>query len=135
MTDDQAGGARVLDAGQSSGVPAAGEHESPTFSPTGGPGLRHWQRSTITEPGLDDRGGVFFAAIEMTRMPMILTDPNKPDNPIAFANRAFLDLTGYTEEEVVGATAASSRARGPSPSTWTSCAKRSSRSGLSRSRS
>ena len=92
----------MLDAGQSSGVPAAGEHESPTFSPTGGPGLRHWQRSTITEPGLDDRGGVFFAAIEMTRMPMILTDPNKPDNPIAFANRAFLDLTGYTEEEVVG---------------------------------
>ena len=88
--------------GQSTGVPAAGQHESPTFSPTGGPGLRHWQRSTISEPGLDDRGGVFFAAIEMTRMPMILTDPNKPDNPIAFANRAFLDLTGYAEDEIVG---------------------------------
>jgi PAS domain S-box-containing protein len=62
----------------------------------------HWHRSTISEPGLDDRGGVFSAAIEMTRMPMVLTDPNKPDNPIAFANRAFQDLTGYTEEEIVG---------------------------------
>ena len=101
-SDDQAGGAGGPGAGQSTGVPAAGEHESPTFSPTGGPGLLHWQRSTISEPGLDDRGDVFFAAIEMTRMPMILTDPKKPDNPIAFANRAFLDLTGYTEEEIIG---------------------------------
>ena len=45
---------------------------------------------------------MFFAAIEMTRMPMILTDPSRPDNPIAFANRAFLDLTGYAEEEIIG---------------------------------
>ena len=88
--------------GQSTGEPAGGEHESPSFSPTGGPGLNHWKRSTISEPGLEDRGDVFFAAIEMTRMPMILTDPNKPDNPVVFANNAFLDLTGYTEEEIVG---------------------------------
>ena len=100
--DGRPGGAGAPGAHQSIGVPAGGEHESPTFSPTGGPGLQHWQRSTITEPGLDDRGSVFFAAIEMTRMPMILTDPNKPDNPIAFANRAFLDLTGYAEEEIIG---------------------------------
>jgi PAS domain S-box-containing protein len=101
-SDEQAGGSGEPGAHRSTGVPAAGEHESPTFSPTGGPGLKHWQRSTISEPGLDDRGDVFFAAIEMTRMPMILTDPNKPDNPIAFANLAFLDLTGYTEEEIIG---------------------------------
>src|SRR3712207_4775886 len=88
--------------GRSAGVPANGAHESPTFSMTGGPGLRHWQRSTISEPGLEDRGDIFFAAIEMTRMPMILTDPNKPDNPIVFANRAFLDLTGYTDDEIIG---------------------------------
>ena len=102
MSDDQLGGASTPSTGQSTGVPAAGEHETPTFSPTGGPGLQNWQRSTISEPGLGERGSVFFAAIEMTRMPMILTDPNKPDNPIAFANRAFLDLTGYTEEEIMG---------------------------------
>jgi PAS domain S-box-containing protein len=70
--------------------------------PLGRPGLHHWRESTITKPGLDDRSGVFFAAIEMTRMPMILADPNLPDTPIAFANKAFLDLTGYEEDEILG---------------------------------
>lgn len=62
----------------------------------------HRRETTVTHGGLDERGNVFFAAIEMTRMPMILTDPNLPDNPIAFANKAFLDLTGYEEAEVLG---------------------------------
>jgi len=88
--------------GQSAGVPAAGQHEGHSYSPSGGPGLHHWQESTITQPGINDRGNVFFAAIEMTRMAMVLTDPNQPDNPIIFANRAFQDLTGYAEEEIVG---------------------------------
>src|SRR3712207_4676581 len=88
--------------GQSIGVPAAGEHENVSYNPTGGPGIHHWQRAAIAKPGLDERGSVFFAAIEMTRMPIILTDPNLPDNPIVFANRAFQDLTGYQEEEVLG---------------------------------
>ena len=38
---------------------------------------------------------VFFAAVETTRMPMIVTDPHQPDNPIIFANQAFLAMTGY----------------------------------------
>jgi len=50
-------------------------------------------------PGRDD---IFFAAVEMTRMPMIVTDPNQPDNPIVFANQAFQKMTGYAAEEVVG---------------------------------
>jgi hypothetical protein len=81
--------------GQATGVPSAGTIDSGHDDPIGRPGLHHWRESTITRPGLDDRGNVFFAAIEMTRMPMILTDPNQDDNPIAFANKAFLDLTGY----------------------------------------
>ncbi|MFC0388088.1 PAS domain-containing protein [Muricoccus vinaceus] len=87
---------------QSSGVPARGELEGETLPPTGGPGLRHWQEATISRPGLDERGNIFFAAVEMTRMPMVLTDPNLPDNPIVFANRAFQDLTGYAEAEIIG---------------------------------
>ncbi len=67
-----------------------------------GPHLSHWRQSTITEPGFADQSDVFFAAIQMTRMPMIISDPRQPDNPIAFANNAFLDLTGYEEAEVVG---------------------------------
>jgi len=50
----------------------------------------------------DRRSDIFFAAIETTRMPMILTDPNQPDNPIVFANHAFLAMTGYTSHEIVG---------------------------------
>ncbi|MBU8545029.1 MULTISPECIES: histidine kinase famiy protein [Roseomonadaceae] len=48
------------------------------------------------------REDVFFAAIEMTRMPMVVSDPNQDDNPIVFANPAFQKLTGYTAEEVLG---------------------------------
>lgn len=65
-------------------------------------GLEHRRDRTLTHAGLDDRSNVFFAAIEMTRMPMVLTDPNQPDNPIVFANKAFLDLTLYHEDEVLG---------------------------------
>lgn len=44
----------------------------------------------------------FSAAIRATRMPMIVTDPIQHDNPIIFANDAFLNLTGYTRQEVNG---------------------------------
>ena len=87
---------------QSLGVPAMGAADVGDREPLGTAGLHHWRESTITEPGLNDRGNVFFAAVEMTRMPMILSDPNQPDNPIAFANKAFLDLTGYEEDEILG---------------------------------
>ncbi|WP_081827745.1 histidine kinase famiy protein [Kozakia baliensis] len=45
---------------------------------------------------------IFFAAVETTRMPMIVTDPNTPDNDIIFANRAFLTMTGYEAHEILG---------------------------------
>lgn len=88
--------------GQSGGIPAGDSLPDAGADTTGRKARRHWRESVITKPGLDDRGNVFFAAIEMTRMPMILTDPAQPDNPIVFANKAFLDLTGYEESEVVG---------------------------------
>ncbi len=48
------------------------------------------------------RGDPFFAAVRATRMPMIVTDPRQFDNPIVFANDAFLRLTGYSRLEVTG---------------------------------
>ena len=45
---------------------------------------------------------IFFAAVKKTRMPMIVTDPHQPDNPIIFANEAFLRTTGYELAEVLG---------------------------------
>jgi PAS domain S-box-containing protein len=35
-------------------------------------------------------------------MAVCLTDPNQHDEPIIFANRAFRELTGYSENEIVG---------------------------------
>jgi len=101
MTDD----VKVSDhtAGSvSAGEPALGAMDQGALEPLGRPGLHHWKQSTITDPDLNDRGGVFFAAVEMTRMPMILADPRQDDIPIVFANNAFLDLTGYEEGEVLG---------------------------------
>ena len=65
---------------------------------TPGPGLPGTGRP---DAGMAD-DGLFFAAIGTSRMPMVLSDPNRPDNPIVFANDAFLSLTGYDRAEVVG---------------------------------
>ncbi|MGT2482225.1 histidine kinase famiy protein [Methylobacterium oryzae CBMB20] len=73
--------------------------ESPETPPTGSsPHVRDSAPSDVT----DRKSDIFFAAVETTRMPMIVTDPRQPDNPIIFANRAFLAMTGYTPEELVG---------------------------------
>lgn len=104
--NNRTGDERSLDVeggGQSAGLPATRDLDSRhVYSPTGIPGARHWEEGYITRPGLDDRSSVFFAAVEMTRMPMLVTDPNQPDNPIVFSNLAFLELTQYDESEVLG---------------------------------
>ncbi len=46
--------------------------------------------------------GPFVVAAETTRMAMVFTDAKEPGHPIIFANDSFLDLTGYTREEVLG---------------------------------
>ena len=51
-----------------------------------------------TDPGTDP----FVAAVRATRMPMIITNPRLPDNPVVFANGAFCRLTGYEREEIIG---------------------------------
>jgi|TARA_R100000049_G_C1950130_1_gene97332 PAS domain S-box-containing protein len=55
------------------------------------------------EDRFSDTSGVLFEqAMAQTRMAVCLSDPNLPDQPIIFANRAFRRLTGYEEEEVLG---------------------------------
>jgi PAS domain S-box-containing protein len=51
---------------------------------------------------LRQEGGPFVVAAEETRMPMVFMDAKEPDNPIIFANDAFLSLTGYGRKEVLG---------------------------------
>jgi PAS domain S-box-containing protein len=60
---------------------------------------------TLSERHLDSlrqQGGMFVEAVRITRMPMIVTDATLPGNPIIFANRAFIKLSGYSEDELLG---------------------------------
>jgi PAS domain S-box-containing protein len=63
--------------------------------------------------------GPFVVAAETTRMAMVFTDASEPDNPIIFANDAFLDLTGYAREEVLGQSFNFLMARGTDPDSLT----------------
>ncbi len=47
-------------------------------------------------------GELLFSAVAAAGLPMVLTDPTAPDNPIVAANAAFLHLTGYGPEEILG---------------------------------
>ncbi len=49
-----------------------------------------------------DHLGPFVVAAETTRMAMVFTDATDPENPIIFANDAFLALSGYERREVLG---------------------------------
>lgn len=40
--------------------------------------------------------------IDSSPIAAVLSDPRRPDNPIVHCNQAFLDLTGYSREEVIG---------------------------------
>jgi len=55
----------------------------------------------IDDEGLGGRD-VFFAAVKLSRMAMVLVDPNRADMPIIFVNEAFERLTFYDRSEIVG---------------------------------
>lgn len=52
--------------------------------------------------GINRHTDPFVAAVHATRMPMIITNPRLPDNPVVFANDSFCRLTGYSRKEIVG---------------------------------
>ncbi|TCK64821.1 PAS domain S-box-containing protein [Winogradskyella wandonensis] len=41
-------------------------------------------------------------ALESASNGILITDAQKPDNPIIYCNNAFIELTGYSREEVIG---------------------------------
>lgn len=55
-----------------------------------------------TSSAQSDRQALCTVAFERTRMPMVIADASIADSPIVLANEAFLNLTGYTADEVIG---------------------------------
>lgn len=51
---------------------------------------------------VQQQGGLFVEAVRLTRMPMLVTDATLPGNPITFANGAFVELSGYALDELLG---------------------------------
>ncbi|SEO00949.1 PAS domain S-box-containing protein [Amphibacillus marinus] len=45
---------------------------------------------------------LFREALNHTNVGLIITDPSLPDHPIVFVNQGFINLTGYTSEEIIG---------------------------------
>ena len=50
------------------------------------------------------RGGhdALFETIGLSPLAMVISNPRRPDNPLELVNAAFLGMTGYAENEVVG---------------------------------
>ncbi len=78
--------------------------EKDRFIVTAGEAGHHSTDGRNVIPAGSGAGGrdIFFAAVQMSRMPMCLTDPHRADNPIIFCNQAFEHLSGYNQDEILG---------------------------------
>ena len=74
--------------------------------------MNNFENDMVGTPGRDRaerhlesvrlQGGVFVEAVRVTRMPMMVTDATLEGNPIVFENAAFLTLSGYATDELLG---------------------------------
>ena len=79
----------------------------------------HGDQPNVASPtGQRDHKELSAAAFERTRMPMVVADARQPEYPIVLANQAFLDLTGYAADEIVGRNCRFCKGRGPRPLQW-----------------
>ncbi|WP_183830089.1 HWE histidine kinase domain-containing protein [Rhizobium sp. BK377] len=58
--------------------------------------------AAASEQGMADRKELASFAFQRTRMPMVVADAREPDMRIVLANDAFVELTGYCAEEIIG---------------------------------
>jgi PAS domain S-box-containing protein len=71
--------------------------ETPTVPSKGEP----WPVASARPAPDNPATAFFFASVAASRMPMVVSDPRLPDNPIIFTNDAFLEMTGYGRDEVL----------------------------------
>lgn len=58
--------------------------------------------STNGSPASPSYEGPFVSMVNATRTPMVITNPRLPDNPIVYANAAFISMSGYSDDEIIG---------------------------------
>ena len=58
--------------------------------------------ATVSLKDFETQKALALVALTRTRMPIVVTDARRPDHPIILANPAFLDLTGYRADEILG---------------------------------
>jgi PAS domain S-box-containing protein len=58
--------------------------------------------AAATKTGMAEHMELSAFAFQRTRMPMVVADARQSDMPIVLANDAFLELTGYSAEEILG---------------------------------
>lgn len=51
---------------------------------------------------LPDQLMLLYQAVESTRNGIVITDPNRPDNPIIYCNPAFAELSGFRIDQIIG---------------------------------
>jgi PAS domain S-box-containing protein len=56
----------------------------------------------IANEVLDDPDFSFIKALQTAQQNFVVTDPSLPDNPIVYASQGFLNLTGYSLDQILG---------------------------------
>jgi PAS domain S-box-containing protein len=56
----------------------------------------------IANKVLDDPDFSFIKALQTAQQNFVVTDPTLPDNPIVYASQGFLNLTGYSLDQILG---------------------------------
>jgi len=64
-------------------------------------GGHYMLRQVIDEPDPEFKEYI-FEILDQSNNAIVITDPNKKDNPIIYINSAFTDLFGFTLEDVIG---------------------------------
>ena len=84
------------------GKPSSGTSQAYDPRPDFDSSPEEFRRAHPDDEFVGASGVLFEQAMAQTRMAICLTDPHAEDQPIIFANRAFRDLTGYSQDEIIG---------------------------------
>lgn len=87
----------VTNVEKAEGLDPVSPSSTTTTNRAGGPAARGTAPKSFPRVALD-----LATTVERIQQNFVISDPTLPDCPIVFASDAFLDLTGYTREEVLG---------------------------------